>query len=121
MIGKNQCYMCLWKQAQDSLVFKFAVELAQQHHYILIFHSIASLKEPCDGRKQRLDESLKLQQFYHEVEDEQHWIKDHTPLANSDDYGKSLQEVQNLQKKHQVIQVFIWARVLLISVRAVFL
>lgn len=108
--------MCLWKQAQDSLVFKFAVELAQQHYYILIFHSIASLKEPCDGRKQRLDESLKLQQFYHEVEDEQHWIKDHTPLANSDDYGKSLQEVQNLQKKHQV-EIKYWARVLLISVR----
>lgn len=69
-----------------------------------IISSIALLEEPCSGRKQRLEESLELQQFYHEVEDEQHWIKDHTPLTSSDDFGKSLQEVQNLQKKHQVMK-----------------
>ena len=64
--------------------------------------SIDSLQEPCENRKKRLEDSLILQQFFHEVEDELHWIKDHRPLAISDDCGKSLQEVQNLQKKHQV-------------------
>ena len=31
-----------------------------------------------------------------------HWIKEHKPLATSEDVGKSLQEAQNLMKKHQV-------------------
>lgn len=31
------------------------------------------------------------------------WIKEHRPLAESSDYGKSLVGVQNLQKKHQAL------------------
>lgn len=31
------------------------------------------------------------------------WIKEHRPLAESTDYGKSLVGVQNLQKKHQTL------------------
>lgn len=53
-------------------------------------------------RHQQLEDSLCLQQFYRDVEDEHHWIKEHHPLADSTNLGKSLQEVQNLQKKHQV-------------------
>ena len=54
-------------------------------------------------RHQQLEDSLCLQQFYRDVEDEHHWIKEHHPLAGSFDLGKSLQEVQNLQKKHQAL------------------
>ena len=63
---------------------------------------LLELHNPCDDRRQQLEESLKLQHFFHDCEDELHWIKEHRPLADSDDHGKSLQEVQNLQKKHQV-------------------
>lgn len=31
------------------------------------------------------------------------WIKEHRPLAESSDFGKSLMGVQNLQKKHQAL------------------
>ena len=31
------------------------------------------------------------------------WIKEHRPVAESSDYGKSLVGVQNLQKKHQAL------------------
>ena len=67
-----------------------------------IYLSITSLQEPAEDRKQRLEDSLKLQQFYRDAEDESHWIKEHLPHAISEDVGKSLQEDQNLYKKHQV-------------------
>lgn len=35
------------------------------------------------------------------MEEEVQWIKEHRPLVESSDYGKSLVGVQNLQKKHQ--------------------
>ena len=70
---------------------------------IFLLHvRLEALKEPCMDRHQQLDDSLCLQQFYRDAEDEHHWIKEHHPLAGSVDLGKSLQEVQNLQKKHQV-------------------
>ena len=53
-------------------------------------------------RRTQLEDSLKLQQFYHDIADELHWIKEHKSLINSEDVGQSLQEVQNLSKKHQV-------------------
>ncbi len=64
--------------------------------------SLSSLEEPCEERKSQLQESLKLQQFFRDAEDEMHWIKEHKPLATSEDVGKSLQEAKNLTKKHQV-------------------
>ena len=68
---------------------------------ILTFR-FSRLLEPATECQQQLEDSLKLQQFYHEVEGEVQWIKEHEPLADSPDYGKSLTGVQNLQKKLQV-------------------
>ena len=62
----------------------------------------SKLSEPAAERRQQLEDSLTLQQFCRDVEDELQWIKEHRPLAESADYGKSLVGVQNLQKKHQV-------------------
>ena len=59
--------------------------------------------EPTEDRRQQLEDSLKLQQFLRDVEDVLQWIKEHRPLAESADYGKSLLGVQNLQKKHQTL------------------
>ena len=54
-------------------------------------------------RKQQLEGSLQLHKYCRDVEDELQWIKERRPLADSNDYGKSLRGVQNLQKKHQVM------------------
>ena len=62
----------------------------------------SKLSDPTAERRQQLEDSLKLQQFCRDVEDELQWIKEHKPLADSNDFGKSLLGVQNLQKKHQV-------------------
>lgn len=61
---------------------------------------------PTEERRQQLEDSLKLQQFLRDVEDVLQWTKEHRPLAESADYGKSLVGVQNLQKKHQVQLTF---------------
>ncbi len=71
----------------------------------ILFNGVrfSSLVEPTEDRKQQLEDSLKLQQFLRDVEDVLQWIKEHRPLAESADYGKSLLGVQNLQKKHQAV------------------
>lgn len=61
------------------------------------------MAEPAADRKQQLEDSMKFQQFSRDVEEEMQWIKEHKPLAESSDYGKSLVGVQNLQKKHQAL------------------
>ena len=67
------------------------------------FHQRSSkLSAPAQERRQQLEDSLKLQQFCRDVEDEMQWIKERKPLAESNDFGKSLMGVQNLQRKNQV-------------------
>lgn len=61
------------------------------------------MAEPSADRRQQLEDSLKFQQFSRDIEEEMQWIKEHRPLAESSDFGKSLVGVQNLQKKHQAL------------------
>ena len=51
-------------------------------------------------RHQQLEDSLKLHQFQHDVEDEVNWVHERQPLASSSELGRTLTEVQSLQKKH---------------------
>ncbi len=62
----------------------------------------SKLSDPASERRQQLEDSVRLQQFCRDVDDELQWIKERKTLADSNDYGKSLLGVQNLQKKHQV-------------------
>ena len=55
-------------------------------------------------RHQQLEDSLKLHQFQHDVEDEINWIHERNPLASSSDLGQTLAEVQALQKKHHTLE-----------------
>ena len=55
-------------------------------------------------RHQQLEDSLKLHQFQHDVEDEVNWIHDKQPLASSSDLGRTLADVQSLQKKHLTLE-----------------
>lgn len=65
-------------------------------------YRFSKLAQPVVERKQQLEDSLQLHKYCRDVEDELQWIKERRPLADSNDYGKSLRGVQNLQKKHQV-------------------
>ena len=64
----------------------------------------ATLHEPCNIRRENLEEAQLMYQFYRDVEDELSWIHDKKPLAESDDLGNSLSAVQNLFKKHQALE-----------------
>ena len=61
-----------------------------------------TLNEPCQIRRDNLEDALLLFQFYRDVEDEVSWIQEKRPFAASEDLGNSLNAVQNLQKKHNV-------------------
>ncbi|RVE40034.1 hypothetical protein evm_015317, partial [Chilo suppressalis] len=52
----------------------------------------------------RLDEANTLHQFFRDIADEESWIKEKKLLVASDDYGRDLTGVQNLQKKHKRLE-----------------
>ena len=68
----------------------------------LFFSRYNTLNEPCQIRRDNLEDAQLLFQFYRDVEDEVSWIHEKRPFAASEDLGNSLTAVQNLQKKHQV-------------------
>ena len=72
------------------------------HFALFNFYRMANLDEPMDLRKAHLEDSLRLQQFYRSVEEEQQWVRECRPQAASTDYGKTMSQVEKLQKKHQV-------------------
>ncbi|XP_065916481.1 spectrin alpha chain, non-erythrocytic 1-like [Dysidea avara] len=61
----------------------------------------AKLKILAASRREKLNDSLTLQQFYRSIDDEESWIKEKKLLASTEDFGKDLTGVQNLLKKHQ--------------------
>lgn len=63
---------------------------------------MANLEDPMDRRKGHLEDSHRLQKFYRSVEEEQQWVRECRPQAASTDYGKTMSQVEKLQKKHQV-------------------
>uniref|UniRef100_H2ZPE1 Spectrin beta chain n=1 Tax=Ciona savignyi TaxID=51511 RepID=H2ZPE1_CIOSA len=69
-----------------------------------IKHRIEDLDEPLTKRKDALENSKQLHQFYRDVQDEKLWIDEKHPQATSNELGNSLQEVQALQKKHQALR-----------------
>ena len=45
------------------------------------------LREPMTARKQKLSDSLRLQQLFRDVEDEETWIREKEPIAASTNRG----------------------------------
>merc|ERR1719412_984862 len=64
----------------------------------------AGLMGPAGVRKQRLMDSLAVQQLFRDVEDEEAWIREKEPIIASTNRGRDLIGVQNLIKKHQAMQ-----------------
>lgn len=63
-----------------------------------------ALKSPMDSKKQRLLDSIGVQQLFRDVEDEEAWIREKEPIVASTNRGRDLIGVQNLLKKHQAMQ-----------------
>ena len=57
--------------------------------------------------RQQLEDSQRLHQFVHDVDDELGWVREREPLASNSDLGNNLTSVQNLLKKHQVMSGFV--------------
>lgn len=62
-----------------------------------------ALAAPISERKQRLNDSLHVQQLFRDLEDEAAWIREKEPIAGSTNRGRDLIGVQNLIKKHQAV------------------
>lgn len=65
----------------------------------------SALHTPLILKKQRLLDSLAVQQLFRDVEDEEAWIREKEPIVASTNRGRDLIGVQNLIKKHQAMQV----------------
>ena len=53
-------------------------------------------------RRARLEESLALQKFYRDVDEEEIWISEKDTFLSSTDYGRDLNTTVFLLNKHQV-------------------
>ena len=51
-----------------------------------------------------LQESLRVQEFFLQVDEEDAWIREREPQASSTDYGKDHSAVVALQQKHQALE-----------------
>merc|ERR1719412_1598101 len=63
----------------------------------------SGLLGPANMRKQRLMDSLAVQQLFRDVEDEEAWIREKEPIIASTNRGRDLIGVQNLIKKHHTM------------------
>ncbi|XP_022101019.1 spectrin alpha chain, non-erythrocytic 1-like isoform X4 [Acanthaster planci] len=62
------------------------------------------VKELSILRREKLNESHRVHQFFRDIDDEEAWIKEKKLLTSSDDYGRELTGVQNLRKKHKRLE-----------------
>lgn len=62
-----------------------------------------ALQKPITTRRLKLQDSLKVQQLFRDIEDEESWVREKEPIAASTNRGRDLIGVQNLIKKHQAV------------------
>ncbi|KAL8620004.1 hypothetical protein ACOMHN_015286 [Nucella lapillus] len=59
------------------------------------------LQDLSHQRRNKLTDSKKLFEFYHEADETAHWISDKSVIAGSEDYGTDLEHVEVLQQKFE--------------------
>jgi spectrin beta len=59
---------------------------------------------PLNEKRQQLEKLKKVKQFLRDLEDEKMWIEERLPSASSKNYGRNMQELQMLQRKHRTLQ-----------------
>ena len=77
----------------------------------LLLGKMSELDDACQrmealskSRLSKLQESLKVQEFFLHVEEEEAWIREKEPLASSADFGKDIGSVVKLKQKHQTLE-----------------
>lgn len=61
-----------------------------------------ALKEPMAARKQKLSDSLRLQQLFRDVEDEETWIREKEPIASSTNRGEAVNHISWTRSRQNV-------------------
>ena len=56
---------------------------------MVVLERYNNLFAPVGGRKEKLSDALRLQQFYRDVEDEEDWIREKEPIAASTNRGRT--------------------------------
>ena len=67
--------------------------------------SYKELLDLAQVRRARLEESLALQKFYRDVDEEEIWISEKDTFLSSTDYGRDLNTTMLLLKKHEVLHI----------------
>ncbi|VDD80712.1 unnamed protein product [Mesocestoides corti] len=62
------------------------------------------LHELADARRQALEDSRKMWQFFWDMDDEKEWIKEKSQLMSSPDLGHDLTSVERLLRKHRALE-----------------
>ena len=86
----------------------FASQQIQQQREVLLA-SWTELKETASKRRQLLDDSLQVQQYYTKVSEVMSWMMDKRSLVELKEYGKDEDSTQALIKKHEAIELEIEA------------
>lgn len=63
----------------------------------------SDLQQLCAARSQRLQESLKLQEFYRKAEEEEAWIREKEQIVSSSEVGRGLSHVLRLVPSLQCV------------------
>lgn len=66
------------------------------------------LQELARLRRDKLDESLRLWQFFWDLADDENWIKEKQQIVSSTDIGHDLTTVKLLLNKHKVSGCRLW-------------
>lgn len=64
----------------------------------------AAFAAPTASRRRQLEDSLRLQQCFRDMDEELAWIAEKEPAALSQNFGRSLMAAQGLLKKHAALQ-----------------
>ncbi|KAM9354795.1 spectrin beta chain, non-erythrocytic 5 [Pholidichthys leucotaenia] len=75
--------------------------LQETDTYLTLFKS---LQKPLDQRRAQLEASVRLFEFYHDVDLEFSWISEHIPTSVSTGHDKSLAGAISLMQKHKELQ-----------------
>ena len=96
-----------------------AEELVANDHYMSdiisdraqeLESSWEGLREATDKKTKGLNEAMEEQQYNRNIEDLEIWLAEVEAQLLSEDYGKDLTSVQNLQKKHALLDADINSR-----------
>lgn len=65
----------------------------------------ADLRDKADKRTQKLELSLKAQQFFFDANEVESWLNEKSDVLSSTDYGRDRDSATKLLTKHKVLKI----------------